>query len=325
MFFGTPHQGGNHVALGNIAVSIARVTLHNPTNTFLEALKKDSLFADELVQDFRQQLEDYYVDGTGKWFLESPKYGHWLQNDGQTLFCHGIPGGGKTVLTSVVIKQLHPRQDTTKSGGSVDSRDRGNILGCGNFRKRCFIIIDALDEGPSLEGRRMQFIKQMKEFQKKTRANILMIASSILDIMEVFIECPTLEIRAREDDEQMFLDKEILDLELRRLLKGGTDLQEVIKNKICETADGMFLIASLLLNLLDGTTDKSEIHDDGRVPLVWAVLGGHTAIVQLLLGSGRVDIGLGDRDGLTALWHAKSKGYEGIALVLLAAGAVYEY
>jgi hypothetical protein len=27
----------------------------------MEALKKDSLFADDLAQDFRQQLEDYYV------------------------------------------------------------------------------------------------------------------------------------------------------------------------------------------------------------------------------------------------------------------------
>lgn len=27
----------------------------------MEALEKDSLFADELARDFREQLEDYYV------------------------------------------------------------------------------------------------------------------------------------------------------------------------------------------------------------------------------------------------------------------------
>jgi hypothetical protein len=60
-FFGTPHQGGNFAKLGDIAASIVRGVLHNPKNTFMEALKKDSLFSDTLVDDFRHQLEDYYV------------------------------------------------------------------------------------------------------------------------------------------------------------------------------------------------------------------------------------------------------------------------
>jgi hypothetical protein len=60
-FFGTPHQGGNHAKLGDIAATIARVFLRNPKSTFMKALRKDSLFADNLVQDFRHQLEDYFV------------------------------------------------------------------------------------------------------------------------------------------------------------------------------------------------------------------------------------------------------------------------
>jgi hypothetical protein len=58
---GTPHQGGSFAKLGDIAASIARRPLWNPKNTFIEALKKDSLFSDTLVDDFRHQLEDYYV------------------------------------------------------------------------------------------------------------------------------------------------------------------------------------------------------------------------------------------------------------------------
>jgi hypothetical protein len=61
VFFGTPHQGGNLASLGNIAASIARLCLQNPPNSFIEALEKDCLFADELVRDFREQLEDYYI------------------------------------------------------------------------------------------------------------------------------------------------------------------------------------------------------------------------------------------------------------------------
>ena len=60
-FFGTPHQGGNFAKLGDIAASIVRGVLRNPSNTFMEGLKKDSLFSDTLVGDFRHQLEDYHV------------------------------------------------------------------------------------------------------------------------------------------------------------------------------------------------------------------------------------------------------------------------
>ena len=60
-FFGTPHQGGNHAHLGDIASSIARTVLRNPKSTFIEALKRDSLFADSLTQLFRHQLEDYSI------------------------------------------------------------------------------------------------------------------------------------------------------------------------------------------------------------------------------------------------------------------------
>ncbi|KAA6413113.1 MAG: hypothetical protein FRX48_02857 [Lasallia pustulata] len=60
-FFGTPHQGGDFAKLGDIAASIIRGVLRNPSSTFMEALKKDSLFSDTLVGDFRHQLEDYYV------------------------------------------------------------------------------------------------------------------------------------------------------------------------------------------------------------------------------------------------------------------------
>ena len=60
-FFGTPHQGGELARLGEVASAIARAVLRNPNNSFMEALKKDSLFADGLVRDFRHQLEDYHI------------------------------------------------------------------------------------------------------------------------------------------------------------------------------------------------------------------------------------------------------------------------
>ncbi|KAM7201239.1 Ankyrin repeat-containing domain protein [Naviculisporaceae sp. PSN 640] len=45
--------------------------------------------------------------GTGNWLLESPQFTEWLSGNGKRiLFCPGIPGAGKTILTSVAIEEL---------------------------------------------------------------------------------------------------------------------------------------------------------------------------------------------------------------------------
>ncbi|PHH92415.1 hypothetical protein CDD83_7484 [Cordyceps sp. RAO-2017] len=44
--------------------------------------------------------------GTGQWLLDSSEYKSWVENENQTLFCPGMPGAGKTTLTSIVIEHL---------------------------------------------------------------------------------------------------------------------------------------------------------------------------------------------------------------------------
>lgn len=45
-------------------------------------------------------------DGTGQWLLDAPEFKTWVENNNQTLFCPGILGAGKTILTSIVIEDL---------------------------------------------------------------------------------------------------------------------------------------------------------------------------------------------------------------------------
>src|SRR6266496_4310829 len=47
--------------------------------------------------------------GTGRWLLESVEYQTWLNADKRTLFCPGIPGAGKTILTSIIVDNLRTR------------------------------------------------------------------------------------------------------------------------------------------------------------------------------------------------------------------------
>jgi Cdc6-like AAA superfamily ATPase len=59
--------------------------------------------------DYATQQSDYIrrqQPGTGQWLLESAEYQAWLNESKQTLFCPGIPGAGKTILTSVVVDNL---------------------------------------------------------------------------------------------------------------------------------------------------------------------------------------------------------------------------
>lgn len=45
-------------------------------------------------------------EGTGQWLLNSEKFQAWLDGTQQTLFCSGIPGSGKTIITSIVVEHL---------------------------------------------------------------------------------------------------------------------------------------------------------------------------------------------------------------------------
>jgi Cdc6-like AAA superfamily ATPase len=48
-------------------------------------------------------------DGTGLWLLNSNEFKQWVAEGGMTLFCPGIPGAGKTIMTSIVVEHLQSR------------------------------------------------------------------------------------------------------------------------------------------------------------------------------------------------------------------------
>jgi hypothetical protein len=62
--------------------------------------------------DYGVQYSDFLKrrqPGTGQWLLDSKEFQSWLGTSNQTLFCPGIPGSGKTILTSVVVHDLFTR------------------------------------------------------------------------------------------------------------------------------------------------------------------------------------------------------------------------
>ena len=62
--------------------------------------------------DYGPQQSDYLKrrqPGTGQWLLDSAEYQAWLKTNKQTLFCPGIPGAGKTILTAIIVDDLTTR------------------------------------------------------------------------------------------------------------------------------------------------------------------------------------------------------------------------
>ncbi|KAL9630679.1 MAG: hypothetical protein Q9204_004595, partial [Flavoplaca sp. TL-2023a] len=59
--------------------------------------------------DFWQKQDDVFSDahpGTGQWFLDMQQFQRWLSGDPRDMWCHGAPGFGKTVITSIVVNRL---------------------------------------------------------------------------------------------------------------------------------------------------------------------------------------------------------------------------
>jgi hypothetical protein len=64
------------------------------------------------VIEYASQESDFInrrQDGTSQWLLDSAEFKAWLDIEKQTLFCPGIPGAGKMILTSIVVDELTER------------------------------------------------------------------------------------------------------------------------------------------------------------------------------------------------------------------------
>ncbi|KAJ7028092.1 ankyrin repeat domain-containing protein [Mycena alexandri] len=54
--------------------------------------------------------------GTGGWLLVHLHFQEWKSGSGRTLWCHGIPGAGKTVLASMIVDHLSPKSQNGNLG-----------------------------------------------------------------------------------------------------------------------------------------------------------------------------------------------------------------
>lgn len=70
--------------------------------------------------DYAPQQSDFISrrqEGTGQWLLNSNEFQEWTRQTKKTLFCPGIPGAGKTIITAIVVENLFTRFQNDSSVG----------------------------------------------------------------------------------------------------------------------------------------------------------------------------------------------------------------
>ncbi|EHK19737.1 uncharacterized protein TRIVIDRAFT_132539, partial [Trichoderma virens Gv29-8] len=263
--------------------------------------------------DYGPQQSDYLrrrQEGTGKWLIDSDQFQKWLGDEieNRTLFCPGIPGAGKTILSSIVIdylslefqdnpkiglayiyfnykrrdeqtiysllasllkqlaeyqsslpkvlQDLYDRHKTKRTRPSIEELAHA-LHSVAAIYSRVFIVVDALDECESSDGRRSKLLSEIFALQDKCGANLLVTSRIITDITETFHSVPTLEVRATEEDIRKYLSSNMF--QLPQFVLHNPILQEQIITSILEVVQGMFLLAQLHLDSLKGKTRPKAI------------------------------------------------------------------
>ncbi|KAF7330102.1 Ankyrin 2,3/unc44 [Mycena sanguinolenta] len=124
--------------------------------------------------------------GTGGWLLADPLYNEWESGSGETLWCCGIPGAGKTVLVSMVVDHLHTKFTAKDIGVAciylnhkeVDSQTPSRLL-AGLWRQ----LVDEI--GPVAENLYKQHRKKGTAPSLEEVASVL--RSRISELSKVFI------------------------------------------------------------------------------------------------------------------------------------------
>jgi hypothetical protein len=243
--------------------------------------------------DYSTQQNDFISrqqEGTGQWLLDSKQFQDWHNKGRQTLFCPGIPGAGKTIMTSIVVGHLNTkfqnntsigiaylycnfkRQQEQKPADLLSSllkqlvqeqpsvpesvkglyqrhKDKGSRPSLEEILKllhsiatdysRVFILIDALDECQISNTVRRKFTSEIFNLQNKSGINIFATSRFIPEIMKEFEGSISLEIRARYEDVQRYLDAHMFELPL--CVSRSRTLQDTIKAEIIKAVDGMYV------------------------------------------------------------------------------------
>ncbi|RSL82678.1 hypothetical protein CEP51_004990 [Fusarium floridanum] len=123
---------------------------------------------------------------------------------------------------------------------------------------KVFIVVDALDELQVSDGSLAIFLDDLFSLQQMNNVFLFATSRNKPSMTKMFDNGLRLEIRARKEDVEKYLDNQMEKL-LPPWAQGNQDIGNLIRNKIVESTQGMFLLAQLHLNALVGKTTLKGI------------------------------------------------------------------
>ncbi|KAJ7273817.1 ankyrin repeat-containing domain protein [Mycena rebaudengoi] len=229
--------------------------------------------------NFFSRNQDIYrarQEGTGLWLLDHVRFKGWVSSTGGTLWCYGMPGAGKTVLSSVITEFLRAQFTTGNigvrmlSGGQLifrkplHSGSLAHTLYDMHYEKRTsptleemhtllrsavaeyskvYFIIDALDEYPEIQ--RHSLLKHLTTFGAEV--NLLLTSRPHIKPDIFFPNTPSLEVQAAEEDIRRYIDAQIQNSpRLSNHVQSCPELHQEIETKIISRMDGIAKRTKLL-------------------------------------------------------------------------------
>jgi NACHT domain len=171
--------------------------------------------------NYASQQSDFIArrqKGTGQWLLSSNEFQEWLTQSGRILFCPGMPGAGKTTITSIIVDHLY---NQFQNDGSVGIA----YLYC-NFRRQqeqkpadlfASLLKQLIQEQPSVP----ESMKGLYEHHKDRRTRpssdeiLAVLHSVICDYSRTFIIIDALDECQVSNGVRRILLSEILDLQAK--------------------------------------------------------------------------------------------------------------
>ncbi|KAL1895475.1 hypothetical protein Sste5346_005283 [Sporothrix stenoceras] len=296
--------------------------------------------------DYATQQNDFLnrrQTGTGTWLLDSAEFTGWVESRVQTLFCSGIPGAGKTILTSIVVDNLYTRfQNDPKVGIAY--------LYC-NYRRQneqkaddllTSLLKQLASNWPFLPDTVISLYSSHR--RKKTRPSLDEISRALQAVASLYSNVFIVVDALDDAVDGMFL---LAQLHLESLigkrspkalraaitnLPTGSDAYDRAYNDAMQRIEGQVrdqeeLAKQALLWITCAKRPLTTVEllhaladNYGQTPLWRAATFGYKAIVKLLLEKG-ADIDSKDNCGQTPLSWVAERGREAVVKLLLENGA----
>ncbi|KAG9505106.1 hypothetical protein J7337_002072 [Fusarium musae] len=194
--------------------------------------------------DFKSDQEDHLdrlQPGTGQWLLDSAQFKQWVGVKYQTLYCPGIPGAGKTILTSLIINHLQNQYQPENVGVAY--------IYC-NFSRQG-------DQTP--KALLASLLRQTIQRKGQIDTQVTRLYETRDYIARSLQFSTTLEIKASETDISNFTQGQMS--RLPSFVTRRPDLQIEISETIVTAAQGMFLLAELHVGSLVGSASPKALRN----------------------------------------------------------------